>query len=77
MPPKYDLEQITVPLYLFYTQNDWMSSDIDVARLHEELKTSELIFINDTKFNHANYVYGAKAPKLIYEKIIQIMEGYL
>lgn len=70
-PPSYDLTEITTPMYLFYSDNDWFSSEIDVLRFHDEIATSELELFH---CNHADYVFGNHVPVVVSRKIIRLMK---
>ncbi|RZB40755.1 Abhydro lipase domain containing protein, partial [Asbolus verrucosus] len=68
-PPSYDLTKIEVPLYFFYSDNDWISSAWDVHKLAKKLKSVRGKFlISDSGFDHMDYLFGIDAsrfPELI------------
>lgn len=76
-PPEYDLEKITAPIYLIYSLNDWMSSEIDVNRLYKKLANCRGKFVvADKNFNHLDFLYGIDAPELVYSKVIGLASKY-
>lgn len=73
-PPKYDLSAVTAPVYLLYSNNDWLSHQTDVLKLYSELGNVQGKFlISDDNFNHLDYMFAIDAPKLVYNKIISLM----
>ncbi|KAF5306002.1 hypothetical protein FQR65_LT07495 [Abscondita terminalis] len=76
-PPSYVIEKITAPVYLHYSINDFLSSDIDVKRLQTRLpNVIDAILNPDSKFNHVDYLYGINAKKVLYEPLIENMLKY-
>ncbi|KAF2889481.1 hypothetical protein ILUMI_16692 [Ignelater luminosus] len=76
-PPKYKLENVKVPVYIYYSQNDWLSNTNDVDKLANELRNVQGRFlIADSRFSHVDYVYGIEAPQLVYYEILDIMEKH-
>lgn len=77
-PPHYDLENVTVPVALFYATNDWLAGPQDVAKLFEKLHKSSIgmFKVPYENFNHVDFMWGNDAPKLVYSKLIEIMERY-
>ncbi|CAL1684025.1 unnamed protein product [Lasius platythorax] len=75
-PPDYDLASITVPIALFYSDNDWLASTVDVKRLSRKLpNVMDLYDIPWPKFNHVDFILAKDAPKLLYERVLTIMRG--
>ncbi|XP_072932991.1 lipase 3-like [Epargyreus clarus] len=74
-PPDYDLNGITVPIILFYSDNDWLSHPIDVATLKEHLPNVHKSY--HTKYlNHIDYLYAGIAKDAVYMKIIKDIENF-
>ncbi|XP_019876917.2 lipase 3 [Aethina tumida] len=74
-PPKYDLSKITAPIYIIYSNNDWLSATKDVDRLYNQLTnapTKAKFLLSNNKINHVDYMYGIHAPTLIYNKVISL-----
>ncbi|GAB1867622.1 Lipase [Camponotus japonicus] len=75
-PPNYDLSNITVPIALFYADNDWLISTEDVKRLYHSLpNVVDMYEVPWSKFNHLDYLWAKDASKLVYDRILKIMRG--
>ncbi|CAG9562617.1 unnamed protein product [Danaus chrysippus] len=72
-PPEYDLTKVTVPIQLFYSDNDWLSNVTDVKILYSKLPNVAATY-RLNKFNHLDYLYAKVARDLVYNKIIQEIE---
>lgn len=65
-PPEYDLSKISLPIKLFWAQNDLLSSEKDVRFLYEKLPFgSEMYMVSDPNFNHLDYLWAVDAPRLL------------
>ncbi|XP_071642183.1 uncharacterized protein [Temnothorax longispinosus] len=74
-PPSYDLSKIKVPIYLYYSENDWLANVKDVEKLYSELgNPAGKILIADKKFNHVDYVWAKDVKTLVYDQIISQMK---
>lgn len=72
-PPEYDLKKIKSPISLYYSDNDWLSAQVDVEKLMKKLpNVKEATFI--ARFNHLDYVWGINAPQRIYKNIVRTMK---
>ncbi|XP_030749370.1 lipase 3-like [Sitophilus oryzae] len=73
-PPQYDLSKITAPVYLIYSQNDWLSAEKDVDKLCNDIGAGckGMILMSDFQFNHLDYMFGIRAPTLVYNKVISL-----
>ncbi|EFA01613.1 Lipase 3-like Protein [Tribolium castaneum] len=74
-PPLYDLSQITTPVYLFYSHNDWLAAEQDVLRLCKGLGNAcaGKFIVSDNGFNHLDYMFGIHAPEYVYNRVISLM----
>ncbi|XP_017770539.1 PREDICTED: lipase 3-like [Nicrophorus vespilloides] len=73
-PPNYKLANIDAPIYMFNSKNDWMSAEVDVNRLYNELPNVQGKFlVTDPKWNHLDFIWGIQAPELLYNKVISLM----
>lgn len=71
------MKNVKAPVYLYYSQNDWVSAVKDVDTLAKQLGNLQGKFLNpDKKFNHIDYVYGMGAPELLYYGIIDLMKKH-
>ncbi|KAB0801208.1 hypothetical protein PPYR_05562 [Photinus pyralis] len=76
VPPDYKLENIVAPTYLYYSRNDWLSSEIDVNRLAARLGNLRGKFlVSDPKLNHVDYLYSINAPEVLYKPMLMLMKS--
>lgn len=77
-PPKYNVQHITLPLVLISAENDWLASSADVNKLAVQLPNLISHYkVPFAEFNHVDFLYAVDAPKLVYRKLLQLMEeGY-
>ncbi|XP_050355782.1 gastric triacylglycerol lipase-like [Nymphalis io] len=74
-PPEYPLHKITLPIALFSSENDWLASDVDVTSLYVQLVNPIEHYIVPLKeFNHIDFIWAVDAPKLVYVKLLQLLE---
>ncbi|CAH0719125.1 unnamed protein product, partial [Brenthis ino] len=74
-PPEYPLHKITLPIALFGAENDWLASDVDVTSLYVQLSNPiEHYIVPFKEFNHIDFLWGTDAPKLVYAKLLQLLE---
>ncbi|KAG5876454.1 hypothetical protein JTB14_032687 [Gonioctena quinquepunctata] len=76
-PPKYDLGKVTAPTYLIYSRNDWMAATKDVDRLAAGLGNMQGKFLlSDKMWNHLDFLFGTDAPKLVYPKVVGLLNRH-
>ncbi|XP_068619128.1 lipase 3-like [Battus philenor] len=77
-PPKYHLREIKLPIALFNSQDDWLSTAPDIVSLLSYLPNpvTHHIVASSDEFGHFDFVWGAIAPKLVYKFIIEILDQY-
>ncbi|OXA52641.1 Lipase 3 [Folsomia candida] len=74
-PPIYKLSKVTAPVSIFWSENDVLCDPKGVKRLKNELPNCETsIKINDTQFTHIDYLYAKDADKLVYKKVMDLLE---
>ncbi|XP_011557735.3 lipase 3 [Plutella xylostella] len=75
-PPEYDLSKVTLPITLFWAQNDLLSSEKDVKLLYEKLpkKTTRMYLVPFPEFNHLDYLWAVDAPTLLNNKILEFLQ---
>lgn len=73
-PPEYDFTNINAPVYLYWSDADWLGDAKDIEEyLLPNLPPQYLIQSNKLKdFNHLDFIWGLNAAKQIYEPIIKI-----
>lgn len=75
VPPQYPVHKITLPIALFSAENDWLSSDVDVTSLYVQIANPIEHYIVPLKeFNHIDFLWAIDAPKLVYNKLLQLLE---
>ncbi|XP_055848131.1 lipase 3-like [Episyrphus balteatus] len=73
-PKNYPIEKIDVPIYLYYSENDYMSSEVDVEKLMRKLKPSTLRGAHKVphpKWNHLDYLWGLNINELVHDYIME------
>lgn len=74
-PPDYKLEQISVPVALFYGNNDLIVSKKDVTKLSEKLQnvihSEELEW---KSFSHLDFLIAKDVKEMINVKVMQILK---
>ncbi|CAG4979224.1 unnamed protein product [Colias eurytheme] len=74
-PPEYDLSKVTVPITLFWSENDLLSSEKDVQMLYDRLPaTTRMYKIADPEFNHLDYLWAKDAPTLLNKKLLEYLD---
>ncbi|KAG5865621.1 hypothetical protein JTB14_010371 [Gonioctena quinquepunctata] len=70
-PPEYDLSQITTPVYIFHSANDFLCAYEDIQTLHGRLPDGAVkLFMEDEMWNHLDFVFGIEASELVYGVIM-------
>ncbi|KYN08590.1 PREDICTED: lipase 3-like [Cyphomyrmex costatus] len=76
-PPDYDLANITVPVAIFYADNDWLVNSVDVKKLYRLLPNIlDMYRVPFPKFNHLDFIWGKDALKLVYKRLLEIMKKF-
>ncbi|XP_073822380.1 lipase 1 [Musca autumnalis] len=76
-PPAYDLEKVTAPVALYYTLNDYLSSEIDVKHLAELLpNVVEDCLYPHKKWNHMTMLWGIDAREMAHHRMLELMKNY-
>ncbi|EEB09973.1 conserved hypothetical protein [Pediculus humanus corporis] len=77
-PPEYKIENITAPIFLTYSSNDYIVDENDLKHLESRLKSVVgKLKVKHPKFNHMDYLWGTKADTLLYEPTINLFNTYL
>ncbi|KAJ0176929.1 hypothetical protein K1T71_006938 [Dendrolimus kikuchii] len=73
-PPEYDLSKITLPISLFWSRNDLLSSEEDVMLLRSKLRTKTRSYmVPDQKFNHIDYIWAIDVKELLNDEILEYL----
>ncbi|VDK63690.1 unnamed protein product [Onchocerca ochengi] len=74
-PPIYNISSIDVPIYLYWSKNDWLADAADIENsLLSVLPNSSIKGRNQLKdFNHLDFIWGLRVPAEIYHPVISII----
>ncbi|XP_056648724.1 lipase 3-like [Diorhabda sublineata] len=76
-PPDYDLSEISTPISLIYSSNDWLAATVDVDKLAERLPNLQIKYLVPIPtWNHLDFVFGNDVPSVIYTKILEILSTF-
>ncbi|CAL2045202.1 unnamed protein product [Caenorhabditis brenneri] len=75
--PSYDFTNVNRPVYLYWGDSDWLADPTDVTDfLLTHLNPATIVQNNKlTDYNHLDFIWGLRAPKDIYEPIIEIIRN--
>ncbi len=78
-PPIYDVSQIKAPVYLYYSEYDWLADWTDVHNhLIPNIKPEYLVGNFPLyEFNHMDFIWGMRAAAEVYNPIIGIINADL
>ncbi|CAL8080437.1 unnamed protein product [Orchesella dallaii] len=79
-PPNYDLHGVTAATYIFYAENDNFIPSVDIETTRDAMRPETikgLYKIDFSLFNHLDFVVAVDADKLVYNKILELMQVYL
>ena len=71
-PPTYQLENVTMPAVIFWSDKDSLACDSDVLRLEKELPN--LVSSHKLNYRHIDYLWGEKADLKFYNHIRNILK---
>ncbi|VDK71573.1 unnamed protein product [Litomosoides sigmodontis] len=74
-PPLYDLSLVNAPVYLYWSDQDWLANKRDIQDgLIAKIPAKYLVQSNELeKFNHFDFIWGTHAAHQIYKPIIEII----
>jgi len=73
-PPEYDLAMVTVPVYIFWSQNDPISPPQDVAWIAENLANVKAsIRVPDPLYNHMDFVWHESNNVLVNPRLLALL----
>ncbi|KAI4471082.1 lysosomal acid lipase-related [Holotrichia oblita] len=77
-PPDYKTDDISAPVALFYSTNDWLAAVVDVHQLANELPNLAINYLVPLpKFNHLDFIFAIDVKTLLYDRVLAEMENYL
>ncbi|CAL8088834.1 unnamed protein product [Orchesella dallaii] len=76
-PPKYELRNVTAPVSLYWSDNDWLAVKEDVERLKGQLpNVNDYFRVNYTKFTHLDFLFAIDAHTMVYDRIFETLKKY-
>ncbi|BES98869.1 lipase 3-like [Nesidiocoris tenuis] len=73
-PPKYDLSKIKTPLLVMYGSVDNMAAPDAVERSIEDMTSSPMERYLLDNFNHIDFLFGRRAPKEVYVRVVDFFD---
>ncbi|XP_050441317.1 lipase 3-like [Adelges cooleyi] len=76
-PPAYNLSKVTVPVALYYANNDWMAAPEDVQVLGDKLPNLvEKREMPYREFNHLDFLWATDVKTIVYDDLIRFLNRY-
>ena len=74
-PPEYNIHALTIPTAIFWSREDWLADEVDVAYILDHLRSIvyKKYILN---YNHLDFVWALSANKIVYSDLIYIMRKY-
>ncbi|CAK9833104.1 Gastric triacylglycerol lipase [Anthophora retusa] len=76
-PPGYELNKVTAPVALFSSENDLLSTKMDIDLLKS--KIGNVVYHNEVSiksFSHYDFLWGTSSIQIIYEPILKLLTLY-
>ncbi|XP_037777860.1 gastric triacylglycerol lipase-like [Penaeus monodon] len=74
-PRQYSLKRVTVPVGLFWSQDDWINTPRDVAQIAKELPRVMLNYKVPLRgFNHLDFLWSEDARRLVYIPLMKFLK---
>nr|XP_045585758.1 gastric triacylglycerol lipase-like [Procambarus clarkii] len=76
-PPEFTLNAVTVPVGVFWSENDWVADPQGIHQTVAELPQVVLDYrVPLSDFNHADFVLAENAAHLVYRQVLQLLDRY-
>jgi len=74
-PPLYDFTRINAPIYLYWSDADWLADKADIEGFLLPSLNPSIVKLNNelTDFNHFDFIWGLRATDEVYNPILQII----
>ncbi|XP_026668832.1 lipase 1-like [Ceratina calcarata] len=73
-PPEYNISRIITPIAMFWGENDWLSTRIDVVRFVNKLPHKPVFYkVPYKKFNHLDFLVARNVRQLVFDQLIDIL----
>ncbi|XP_013183085.1 lipase 3-like [Amyelois transitella] len=77
-PPDYPLHNVTCPVALFYSNNDWLTSATDIETFLQHVpNVVEFYHVPCASFNHFDYLYAKDADIYVNREVKRILKKYV
>lgn len=74
IPPDYPVEKITIPMYIYYSDADWLGTTADITNFVSHLsQPAEMIKVAFDKFSHLDFYFAKDVKKLVYDNILNLI----
>ncbi|CAK1553107.1 unnamed protein product [Leptosia nina] len=76
LPPRYNMTEVKVPVFLYHSDDDWMAHPADVERLRKELPdVRDFYRVPVEHFSHMDFQFSRRAPEVINERLVQSIKN--
>jgi hypothetical protein len=77
VPMDYNLTAATTPVFLHYSDHDWLVATEDILELKKSLgNVVDMFAVEGKKFNHLDFLYARNADRLIYNRTLETLKKY-
>lgn len=74
IPPRYNLSSISLPIVLFSSFDDWLSTNANILRLLPLLPNVAVHHvIRHHNFSHTDFIWGEDASNLVFQLVVEIL----
>ncbi|XP_013198704.1 lipase 3-like [Amyelois transitella] len=78
VPPDYPLQNVSCPIALFYSTNDWLTSTADIVRfLNIVPNVVEFYRVPCALYDHFDYLFAKDNDILINREVLRILKEYV
>ncbi|XP_065225596.1 lipase member J-like [Planococcus citri] len=76
IPPKYNMSKISIPVKVYYGENDVLSTPIDTKLMYQKIpKPLGLVRVNFDKFNHVDFLWAKDVNRLLNDELIEFIHN--
>ncbi|KZC09174.1 Lipase 3, partial [Dufourea novaeangliae] len=75
-PPKYNLDRIKMPVYIFYGSNDEFVSVKDINKLYNMMPNAERFLVPYKWFTHLDFMWAKNVDTMLYNRLVSLMERH-
>ncbi|KAF9804807.1 hypothetical protein SFRURICE_007710 [Spodoptera frugiperda] len=75
---EFPLNQVTLPIALFSSSEDWLATIPDVLRLYFSIVNPiDHYIIRGRNMSHTEFVWGARADEIVFKKVLEFLDSGL